>query len=210
VRLKLLGAAIAALFTSENASAAMIVEYAFTGTGTADYRDQRQAGDPFTRMNVDFIGRILVDLSTSSQLLDAGLSYGPEEVSGGVDANSMFANYAASMHHFSARYSVNLDFAPGTLNGSFPTSSSGFLGGRVSGNIDDYLTGFQNGSGVIKSLQVINFGDAYPGGLDQPSFYMSISTAAVPEPATWAMMLLGFGAVGYSMRRSQKVTYSHA
>ena len=25
--------------------------------------------------------------------------------------------------------------------------------------------------------------------------------AAVPEPSTWAMMLLGFGAVGYSMRR---------
>jgi PEP-CTERM motif len=26
----------------------------------------------------------------------------------------------------------------------------------------------------------------------------------VPEPATWAMMLLGFAAVGYSMRRSRK------
>jgi hypothetical protein len=27
----------------------------------------------------------------------------------------------------------------------------------------------------------------------------------VPEPATWAMMLLGFGAVGYTMRRRRKV-----
>lgn len=26
-------------------------------------------------------------------------------------------------------------------------------------------------------------------------------TAAVPEPATWAMMVLGFGAVGFAMRR---------
>ena len=26
-------------------------------------------------------------------------------------------------------------------------------------------------------------------------------TAAVPEPATWALMLMGFGAVGFSMRR---------
>jgi hypothetical protein len=25
--------------------------------------------------------------------------------------------------------------------------------------------------------------------------------AAVPEPGTWAMMLLGFGAIGFSMRR---------
>lgn len=30
------------------------------------------------------------------------------------------------------------------------------------------------------------------------------SGAAVPEPATWAMMLVGFGAIGFSMRRRQK------
>jgi hypothetical protein len=29
----------------------------------------------------------------------------------------------------------------------------------------------------------------------------NFAVGAVPEPATWAMMLLGFGAVGYSMRR---------
>ncbi|HEX8838885.1 MAG TPA: PEPxxWA-CTERM sorting domain-containing protein, partial [Sphingomicrobium sp.] len=28
---------------------------------------------------------------------------------------------------------------------------------------------------------------------------------AVPEPATWAMMLLGFGAIGVSMRRRKPV-----
>jgi hypothetical protein len=27
---------------------------------------------------------------------------------------------------------------------------------------------------------------------------------AVPEPATWAMMLLGFGAIGFSMRRRRR------
>ena len=32
----------------------------------------------------------------------------------------------------------------------------------------------------------------------------NFAVGAVPEPATWAMMLLGFGAVGYSMRRSKK------
>lgn len=36
-------------------------------------------------------------------------------------------------------------------------------------------------------------------GIDDVSF--SRATAAVPEPATWAMMLFGFGGLGYSMRR---------
>jgi hypothetical protein len=27
----------------------------------------------------------------------------------------------------------------------------------------------------------------------------------VPEPSTWGLMLLGFGAIGVSMRRKQKV-----
>ena len=32
----------------------------------------------------------------------------------------------------------------------------------------------------------------------------------VPEPATWAMMLVGFGAMGFAMRRRQKVRVSYA
>ncbi|GAA4000751.1 hypothetical protein GCM10022211_09130 [Sphingomonas humi] len=33
-------------------------------------------------------------------------------------------------------------------------------------------------------------------------------TAAVPEPGTWALMLIGFGAVGFSMRR-RRATAAH-
>ena len=32
-------------------------------------------------------------------------------------------------------------------------------------------------------------------------FAFTLTGAGVPEPATWAMMLIGFGAIGYSMRR---------
>jgi hypothetical protein len=31
-----------------------------------------------------------------------------------------------------------------------------------------------------------------------------LETGGVPEPATWAMMLLGFGAVGVGMRRNRR------
>ena len=35
-----------------------------------------------------------------------------------------------------------------------------------------------------------------------------ISTAAVPEPGTWALMLLGFGAVGFAMRRTRRPVFA--
>jgi hypothetical protein len=36
------------------------------------------------------------------------------------------------------------------------------------------------------------------------AFSGDISFGAVPEPSTWAMMLLGFGAVGFAMRRRRR------
>ena len=42
------------------------------------------------------------------------------------------------------------------------------------------------------------------GGVIDGTFSISLVTANVPEPGTWAMMLLGFGAVGISIRRSRR------
>ena len=39
---------------------------------------------------------------------------------------------------------------------------------------------------------------------------LSYSTGAVPEPATWAMMLLGMGLVGFAMRRTTTGSLSRA
>jgi hypothetical protein len=54
-------------------------------------------------------------------------------------------------------------------------------------------------------------GAFYTPTANQPGFvpgfavtYHFISDSAAPEPATWAMMLLGFGAVGFAVRRSRK------
>jgi hypothetical protein len=40
--------------------------------------------------------------------------------------------------------------------------------------------------------------------------YSAVTAAVVPEPATWAMMLLGFGATGFAMRRSRKTLLPQA
>lgn len=37
-----------------------------------------------------------------------------------------------------------------------------------------------------------------------PSAYLTAETAAVPEPATWAMMILGFGAAGTALRSRRR------
>lgn len=41
--------------------------------------------------------------------------------------------------------------------------------------------------------------------LGQPFTYHFISDSSVPEPATWAMMIAGFGAMGFALRRQRKL-----
>jgi hypothetical protein len=47
---------------------------------------------------------------------------------------------------------------------------------------------------------------ALAAGISNASYSgtLNISPAPVPEPAAWALMLLGFGAIGVTMRRRQK------
>lgn len=43
-------------------------------------------------------------------------------------------------------------------------------------------------------------------GVSNAQIFATGGGGALPEPATWAMMLIGFGAVGVSMRRSRRKT----
>ncbi len=52
------------------------------------------------------------------------------------------------------------------------------------------------GNFVVRYQSLQGAGDAGSG--------VGISVAAVPEPATWAMMLIGFGAMGASLRRNRR------
>jgi hypothetical protein len=55
--------------------------------------------------------------------------------------------------------------------------------------------------------------DGHPGGTGGSrwsTWIAGIDVAAVPEPATWAMMIAGFGMVGFAMRRSRKISVTYA
>ena len=49
----------------------------------------------------------------------------------------------------------------------------------------------------------LTFGGNSPNG-GAASGSVTFRLSAVPEPATWAMMLLGFGAIGFAMRRRRR------
>ncbi len=67
---------------------------------------------------------------------------------------------------------------------------------------------FVNLNGVTFSAGGFNYNLYYSGGLREfqvgnvTNFAVSPVNGAVPEPATWAMLILGMAAIGYSMRRS--------
>jgi hypothetical protein len=67
------------------------------------------------------------------------------------------------------------------------------------------LSGFQLFAGAVNELIIegTSTGGSYGGNI-------TFTPAAVPEPATWGMMLAGFGALGFAMRRRQQVRVSFA
>ena len=56
-------------------------------------------------------------------------------------------------------------------------------------------------TGVNPSGVILSFANGNPALIANPRRLIS---SAVPEPGTWAMMLIGFGAIGVAVRRSRK------
>lgn len=101
-----------------------------------------------------------------------------------------------------------------------PASSNGI---SVSLNSTPLFTtpGGNGGASTNWVLQTVNFAVSAPttlsfsaiGTSDSTGGYLdSISLSAVPEPASWVMMILGFGMLGVALRRQRqakvRVTYA--
>ena len=125
---------------------------------------------------------------------------------GGGDATSGFVT---SLFSTTLGTLYNVTFRYGALGSGTETLT--FIAGVTTRNFtatanNDLFSAFQAGSftftgtGAPMTLSILG---GSKGGVD--AILDDVSVAAVPEPATWGMMILGFGAMGYAMRRRAKV-----
>lgn len=92
-------------------------------------------------------------------------------------------------------------------NGQFDLSGGNGAAARTLAN--DYLQKVLSGSWVAPSN--LSVGVLHSDRWQDLIYLKSVTPPpAVPEPGTWGMMILGMGAVGYSMRRRRKVNVAFA
>lgn len=121
----------------------------------------------------------------------------------------------------------NIDFSSGLL--TITTLQNGTLGGTILNfkNLTNPWTSANLLSGSVGNFDAsdvtltsgtlrVDFSNTGTGSVGPfaigDTFKIGLSPGAVPEPATWALMLLGFGFVGGALRskKRQKVTVSYA
>ncbi len=123
-----------------------------------------------------------------------------------VIGGTLTFNFATPVYAFGAYFSgIQTAFFPDVVTFSDGTAQSILIPGTGTNNSVGALSfvGFTDAGKAITSI-TLNAGSASLGadaiGVDDVRF----AVAAVPETATWAMMIVGFGAVGAGLRRRRQ------
>ena len=114
---------------------------------------------------------------------------------------------ADGMHSYAGdHFALQINFTqPGFANSLYSALLQGTVtdtNGSVSVNFQDPLTQLVSSTGGMFTVTVPTFVGLTPN--NTPVWVSAKFQAAVPEPATWGMMLLGFGAMGMAMRRRRR------
>lgn len=116
-----------------------------------------------------------------------------DPIEGGYGQGSAVSYYTSTLTGVLGDFVGGTD-VPGSYNGTLGIArSENLTDSSFSFDGIDYSIDFHEGT----STQFV------PGSLHGGIFgILSVATPAVPEPSTWLMMLLGFGAIGISLRRN--------
>jgi hypothetical protein len=90
----------------------------------------------------------------------------------------------------------------------FGISDNAFIGGSIqnSARLNWFPIGFDPNVNDTYKVQLDVTGLA--GGAKSLAVYAKLGAGAVPEPASWAMLVAGFGAIGLAMRKRVKVSFA--
>lgn len=138
--------------------------------------------------------------TTSSAVTAFGFNVDPNAALSSSNVSGTFGTVSSGQ--VSQGYNLEMCFKSGQNNNcaGSPGNQGVALGSSGSGQFSLAFTGGAPAeltlSNYLVRYQAVNGNGSAVG---QPT-----SMGAVPEPSTWAMMLLGFGAVGASLRRNRK------
>lgn len=118
---------------------------------------------------------------------------------GGLGAGVSFGNVLLTVANNGTDHFVSIN-----LNAAGLAFLNAHAGGLA--NLGGIVTSVHNGGGCGDCVAVFGYNGGYPQA------YLDISAAGgVPEASTWALLIVGMGAVGAAMRRGKKaVRYSFA
>ncbi len=140
--------------------------------------------------NVDLVGSAYTNsIAGATTTTLYGLDAVTDSLVRATNANAGTYTNTSTLGNIFAPLGAGITFMPGDRVG-FDISGStnqGFF------SLNDAFFSVDQVTGLATSLGALGV-----GGITGIT-----AAAAVPEPATWAMMLIGFGAVGYSMRKRQ-------
>ena len=134
-----------------------------------------------------------------------------------LDFGTLIRNRASKTLNFSLFNIGNINTAGLSLtsitrqtnDANFTSNLTTFTNGLDAGNGRDYSAIFApTTQGMATEMFTLVFGDFAAGGIGARFYQLQLRARAnviaepmgVPEPATWAMMILGFGLVGATMR----------
>ncbi len=205
-KLYMTAALLSAGLMTTSASAAVIVFTdqasfdAAAGATTTETFDSFTTAAQFNVSPVD-AGPFTVSLSGNSNspsqnLIGPGFTNGSFDVNGTpslsgriTDGGSIFLNFDNSISSFSAIFNQ--------INNGNPNKTLLFAGGDQVSPVDGFF-------GIVSDVAFDTVEFRSIAGSDDGFAFDNVQFGAVPEPATWAFMIFGFGTIGGAMRRQRK------